>query len=154
MNEFLKLTFSFSFIARTHPQNLRQETSGRLRGPTPDMLQGVDQKTVIIHFLMGLSQPLFGFIFPFFMVHCKLTVDEYHNGKMMIGNRKEEGRICTFLLHVNRKSPVIIDWQQFWTEKSQSPTRDSNLACPDRMPSLYQVSHHHFPTVIIHRVFL
>ena len=29
----LKFQFSLSFIARTHPQSLRQETSGRLRGP-------------------------------------------------------------------------------------------------------------------------
>ena len=28
-----QFSFSFSFIARTHPQNLSQETSGRLRGP-------------------------------------------------------------------------------------------------------------------------
>ena len=33
---------SFSFIASTHPQNLRQETSGRLRGPKVNLKHNYD----------------------------------------------------------------------------------------------------------------
>ena len=48
---------------------------------------------------MGLSRPLFGFIFPFswYMVSLQLLI-------FTIGKRKEEGRVCTVLLHVIRKS--------------------------------------------------
>ena len=64
----------------------------------------------------------------------------------MIGNRGEEAWECTIILRVIRKSrhPVRIDWQQFWPEKSQSPSRDSNPDCPGRMPALYHLCHHHF----------
>ena len=45
-----------------------------------------------------------------------------------------------------------IDWQQFWTEKSQSPTQDLNPACPDRMPSLNHFCHQHFQSKpVIHK---
>ena len=32
-NKIVNYPNQFSFMARTHPQSLRQETSGRLRGP-------------------------------------------------------------------------------------------------------------------------
>ena len=43
--------------------------------------------------------------------------------QMMIGKRKEEGRVCTIQKHDIRKARHLtrIDWQQFWTEKNQSP---------------------------------
>ena len=64
----------------------------------------------------------------------------------MIGNRKEGGRVCTILLHVIRISPAPCDnsWQQFWTEKSLSLSRSSDLACPDRIPSLYHLCFYHW----------
>ena len=62
---------------------------------------------------------------------------------MMIGNRKEDGRVWSILLHRIWKDqhPARIDWQGFWAEKSLSPFRDSNLACPNRMPSLFHLRH-------------
>ena len=66
--------------------------------------------------------------------------------KMMIRNRKEEGRVYNILFHVSRKSPThsenrltaILNW------KKLSPSRDSNPACPDRMPSLNHLCRRHF----------
>ena len=62
----------------------------------------------------------------------------------MIGTRKERGRVCTILTQVIRISPTPCDnsWQQFWTEKILSLSRDSNLACPGRIPSLYHFCFH------------
>ena len=48
---------------------------------------------------------------------------------MMLGNRKEEGRECTILLHAIRKSATPSENR--WT-------------CPDRMPLLYHLCHRHF----------
>ena len=74
----------------------------------------------------------------------------------MIGNRKEEGRVCSTLLE---KAPLSmrIDQQQFWTEKSLSPSWDSNPACPVRMASLYHLCHHHcleVPVILISKKLL
>ena len=65
---------------------------------------------------------------------------------MMIGNRKKKEEYAPFYYTLLEKArhPVRIDWQQFWTEKSQSPTRDSNPACPDRMLLLHHLCHHLF----------
>ena len=59
----------------------------------------------------------------------------------MIGKTKEEGRVCTVLLHVSSKSPTpsanrltaILNWKSF------SPSRVSNPAWPDRTLSLLLV---------------
>ena len=74
---------------------------------------------------------------------------------MVIGNRKEEVRVCnilSFILLEKAQRPARIDYQQFWTEKSQaSPSRESNPACSDRMPLLYHLRHRHgLPTPLLH----
>ena len=63
-----------------------------------------------------------------------------------IGNRKEEGRVCTVLLLVIRKSPTLSENRltQFLTWITQSLSQDLNPACPDRMLALYHLCHHHF----------
>ena len=43
------------------------------------------------------------------------------------------------------KRPARIDWQKFWPQKSQSLSRDLNLAYLDRMPSLSRLRHHLCP---------
>ena len=64
----------------------------------------------------------------------------------MIGNRKQEGTVCTILLHAIRKSPTPREniLTVILNRKKQSPTQDLNPACPDRMPSLYHLCHHYF----------
>ena len=47
------------------------------------------------------------------------------------------------MLLATAQHPVTVDWQSFWTEKSLSRHQDSNPACPDRIPSLYLLCHHH-----------
>ena len=49
----LTLSVQFSFIARTHPQNLRQETSGRLRGPIKAWGLRGDKKPSFLRNLIG-----------------------------------------------------------------------------------------------------
>ena len=69
---------------------------------------------------------------------------------MMIGNRKEEGRVCTVPLHIIRKSPMPSKNRltAVLNKKSLSPSLDSNPACSDRMPLLYRVNHHHCQLII------
>ena len=76
---------------------------------------------------------------------------------MLIGDRKDEGRVDTILLHVIWKTSTpsenrltaILNW------KSLSPSWDSNPACPDRKPSLFQLCHHHYLTfkLILYRCY-
>ena len=105
-----------------------------------------DLPTQLIFLNPGLSQPLFGFIF-LFLGTLLVEIDNFHDGKWWseTGKEKEEYAPLYHTLLEKAWHPVRIDWQQFLTEKSQSPTRDLNPACPDRMPSLYHLCrHHHF----------
>ena len=58
---------------------------------------------------------------------------------MMIGKNKEEGRVCTVLFHIYRKSLTRSENRlaAILSQKSLSPSWDSNPACPVRMPLLY-----------------
>ena len=57
----------------------------------------------------------------------------------MIGNRRDEGRTCTVLLHVFRKSvnPYKKKMTAILDQNSLSPFQDSNLDFFDRMPLRY-----------------
>ena len=67
---------------------------------------------------------------------------------MMIGNRKEEGRVCTVLLHVIRKSPTpsenrltaILNWKKPKSEPGFKPglPRQNAIALPLVPPPLPQ----------------
>ena len=76
----------------------------------------------------------------------QITIDKFYNGNWWweAGNKKEDyARFYYTLLEKNltpseNRLTAILNW------KSPSPTRDSNPASPDRMPSLYHFYHHHF----------
>ena len=85
----------------------------------------------------------FFFFFCWYIVSFQLIIFTMVNDDR---KQKEEGRICTVVLHVIRKSQTlsenrltaILNW------KKPKPTWDLNPACPDRMPSLYHLCYHHF----------
>ena len=64
---------------------------------------------------------------------------------MMMETEENEKEHALFYYMLFKKAwhQVRIDLQQFWPEKSLSLTQDLNLACPDRMPLLYRLCHHH-----------
>ena len=67
-----------------------------------------------------------------------VTFDEFKMFNLNDDDRKlERRRKC--ITHSLKKSqcPARIDWEQFHIKKL-SPSRDSNLACYDRMPDLYR----------------
>ena len=74
------------------------------------------------------------------------TIDNFHNGKWWQETGKKSLEYATFYYTLLEKAwhPMRIDWQQFWTGKSLSPTWDSYPACLDRIPLLYHLCHHHF----------
>ena len=64
----------------------------------------------------------------------------------MIEKQERRRRVCTALLHIVRKSPKPSENKltAIMNQKSTSPTRDSNPAYPDRMPSINHLCLHHF----------
>ena len=64
---------------------------------------------------------------------------------MLIGHKKEEGRVSTVILHFIRKSPTLRKTRltAALSKKCQSASQDSNPACLDRLPLLYQLCHQH-----------
>ena len=60
----------------------------------------------------------------------------------MIGNRKEDGTVCSYLLHVIRKSRTPSDNRLTAILNRKKPK--SIKGCPDRMPLLYHLCHHHY----------
>ena len=118
-------------------------------GPPSSRIRSHCSRKVKRNFLknIGLSRPLFGFSFSFFLGHCKITIGKFYNGKWWWETWKEKEEY-TVLLHIIRKNLItqdnrlttILNW------KSLSLSWDSNLAYQDRMPSLYHLCHHHFPS--------
>ena len=64
---------------------------------------------------------------------------------IIIGNRKEEGKLCLVLLHVRKRPTPSEKREQLWTKKSPSLSQDSNPASSNIMSLLYHLSHHHGP---------
>ena len=54
-------------------------------------------------FYIGLSWPLFGFIFPFSWYSVRLQLINF---TVLYDDRKQERRVCTVHLHIIRKSPT------------------------------------------------
>ena len=65
--------------------------------------------------------------------------------EMMIGSRKEECMLHSIKCYLEKaRRPVRINCSNSKPKKAKSSlSRDTNPACSDRMPSLYQLRHHH-----------
>ena len=77
---------------------------------------------------------------------------------MMIGNRKEEGRVCTVLLHVIRKSPTpseswlpaILNWKKHKSIPGFTPSlsiQSATKQCRDSNPSQWHQQKKTLPLV-------
>ena len=61
---------------------------------------------------------------------------------MVIGNRKEEGRVSSALFLILLEKALREEICSNSELKKTSPSLDSNPACSDRMPQLYCLRHH------------
>ena len=94
---------------------------------------------------LGLWQPFLNFLFSFLGGLVQLIGSQC---LIRIGNREKNGGITHCLVYdlVNRKSPTPSkNRATMWSEKSQSLSRDSNLARSERKPFLYHLRYYHGP---------
>ena len=103
---------------------------------------------MVSFFIMNLSRPLSGVYSSFFLFdyNCQILA-VVNDGRKQTGNKKKNWRVCLVLLHfILKKSNAQQEKIEGDSElkKSPSATWDSSPACPDRMPSLYHLCHHHF----------